>query len=326
MSFTKFPDIPMRCFVTGATGFIGSHLSRLLVETGEDVAILSRPSSNTWRLSDILSRIRVIPGDLANIRYSESQINDFHPDVVFHLGWHGVASRFRDDPEQITLNLNGSVELLRLAAAAGCKRWIGLGSQAEYGPHEGLLTENLPTRPVTTYGVAKLCVSLLSKRLCAAYDIEFCWLRLLAVYGPMDDPTHFIPHLILKLLARERPALSSGDPRWDYLYVDDAAQALWRTANQPRCTGTFILGSGQAHNVRRIAEKVRDLVDPALPLGFGEIPHRSDQPMHLQADIEAFRAATGWSPQTPIDEGLYAAVNWFRQNSDRYGSRSHLGL
>jgi len=308
----------MRCLVTGATGFVGAHLARLLVERGADVAILSRATSDTWRISDTLSRIRVIPGDLANIKNAGSQISDFRPDVVFHLGWYGVASRFRDDPKQITQNVSGSLELLQLAAAAGSKRWIGLGSQAEYGPHEGLLTEGVPTRPVTTYGVAKLCVSLLSERLCAAYDIEFCWLRLLAVYGPMDDPTHFIPQLILKLLATERPALSSGDQRWDYLYVDDAAQALWRAANQPRCTGAFILGSGQAHNVRRIAEKVRELVDPALPLGFGEVPYRSDQPMHLQADISAFQAVTGWTPGTPLDNGLKSTVSWFKDNQSRY--------
>ena len=309
----------MRCLVTGATGVLGSSLVRLLCHRGATVAALLRPKSDPWRLIDVLSMVEVITGDLNAIAESEAAIKRFRPDVVCHLGWYGVGSKYRDDPGQITRNVTGSLELLRIAAAAGCGRWVGLGSQAELGPHDGVLNDSLPARPTTAYGAAKLSVGLLGEHLCAAYGMSHCWLRLLAIYGPRDEPSHLIPYVTLALLGGQSPSLSPGVQRWDYLYVDDAAEAIWQAASQQNCSGTFFLGSGQAHTVRSIVEKVRDLIDAKSPLRFGVVPYRQDQSMLLQADIGAFQAATGWSPATSMSNGLRRTVAWFKRNRARYG-------
>jgi nucleoside-diphosphate-sugar epimerase len=309
----------MRCFVTGATGHIGSHLVRHLLERNVEVAALVRPrTSNLWRIEDILGRLHVIKGDLSHIDHSSTAIREFAPEIVIHLGWHGVSSGYRNDPAQITQNLYGSLKLLQLAHEGGCQKWVGLGSQAEYGPSNEVLTEDLPTRPVTTYGVVKLCLGLLSQKLCEAYGIGFAWLRLTASYGPMDDYHHMIPELILKLLRGQKPALTLGEQRWDYLYAEDAVEAIWQAAITPEARGIFNLGSGEAHTIRSITERVRDLIDPNLPLGFGEVPYRPDQVMHLQADISRLREATGWSPRVSLDEGLRRTVEWFMENRWRY--------
>ena len=309
----------MRCLVTGATGHIGSHLVRYLLEQGVEVAALVRPTtSNLWRIEDILYRLHIIKGDLSNIDHSSVAIQEFAPEIVIHLGWHGVTSGYRNDLAQVTQNLYGSLKLLELAHESGCQKWVGLGSQAEYGPYNSVLIEDLPTHPQTVYGVAKLCVGLLSGKLCEAYGISFTWLRLTAAYGPMDDPNHMIPELILKLLRGEKPSLTLGEQRWDYLYVEDAVEAIWRAAVTPEAQGIFNLGSGEAYTIRSIAERIRDLIDPALPLGFGEVPYRPDQVMHLQADISRLKQATGWAPQVKLDEGLRRTVEWFKENRWRY--------
>lgn len=305
----------MRCLVTGATGHIGSHLVRYLLERNVKVAALVRPTSNLWRIENILHRLYIIEGDLSDIDHSSAAIREFAPKVIFHLGWHGVSTRYRNDPAQVTQNLYGSLKLLELSQENGCQKWIGLGSQAEYGSSNRVLTEDLPTHPVTTYGVAKLCVGLLSEKLCQAYGIGFAWLRFTAAYGPMDDHNHMIPDLILKLLRGEKPSLTLGEQRWDYLYVEDAVEAIWRVAITPEAQGIFNLGSGEAHSIRSIVERIRDLIGPDLSLGFGEVPYRSDQIMHLQADISHLRQVTGWSPQVRLDEGLRRTVEWFREKS-----------
>lgn len=305
----------MRCLVTGATGHIGSHLVRYLLEQGIEVAALVRPTtSNLWRIEDIFHRLHIIKGDICNIDHSSAAIQEFAPEIVIHLGWHGVSSGYRNDPAQITQNLCGSLRLLELAHEGGCQKWIGLGSQAEYGPSNRVLTEDLPTHPVTTYGVAKLCLGLLSGKLCEAYGIGFTWLRLTAAYGPMDDEEHMIPQVILKLLRGEKPNLTLGEQRHDYLYVEDVATAIWKAASQLTAQGIFNLGSGEAYTIRSIAERIRDLIDPSLPLGFGEVPYRPDQVMHLQADISRLKQATGWAPQVSLDEGLRRTVEWFKEN------------
>jgi len=307
----------VRCLVTGATGHIGSHLVRYLLKRRVEVAALVRPAtSNLWRIKDMLLHLHVITGDLTAIDEAAPAIRDFAPDTVFHLGWYGVGNRYRDDPAQVTQNLHGSLKLLELAHEVSCKRWIGLGSQAEYGPYNSVLTEDMPTRAQTTYGVAKLCLGLLSQKLCQAYGIGFAWLRLTAAYGPMDDQEHMIPELILRLLRGEKPSLTLGEQRWDYLYVEDAVEAIWQAAITPEAQGIFNLGSGQAYTVKSIAEHIRDLIGPDLPLGFGEVPYGPDQIMHLQADISHLRQVTGWSPQVSLNEGLRRTVEWFRENQE----------
>ncbi len=304
----------MHYLVTGGTGFIGSHLIRLLLDRDLRVGVLIRPTSSLWRIQDCLDRLHVISGELATIDQVGPGIKAFAPDVIFHLGWHGVANRYRDDPSQVSQNLYGSLKLLEIAHESGCKCWVGLGSQAEYGPYEGVMNEELQPKPATLYGSVKLCLGQLSGKLCELYGIRFVWLRLLAAYGPMDDPTHMIPYVILSLLRGQRPALTGGSQRWDYLHVADAARAIRKTADSPDVRGVFNLCSGKAYSVRSIAERIRDLMGPGLPLGFGEIPYGPDQRMILEANGSRLQGATGWAPQVPLDEGLKATVDWYRNH------------
>jgi UDP-glucose 4-epimerase len=305
----------MRCLVTGATGFLGSHLVRLLVREGADVAILMRQSSNTWRIEDILPRLKVIHGDLSTIKQSDNAIRAFAPDVVFHLAWHGGNSyKYQNDPSQIFKNLYGSLELVQITKEAGSQRWVGLGTSVEYGKYEIPITESLRPMPNTLYGISKYCTCLAAQKLSQLYGIDFVWLRPFWIYGPYDDSLRMLPSVILALLRDEKPALTPGEQRWDYLYVEDAVEAIWRAAISPEAKGIFNLGSGEAHTIKSIVERIRDSIDTNLPLGFGEVPYRPDQIMHLQADISRLQQVTGWSPQVSLDEGLRRTVKWFREN------------
>jgi len=305
----------VRCLVTGATGFLGSHLTRLLLKKGNEVGVLIRLNSDTWRIGDILSGVRVIRGDIAAVSQVSDEIQSFKPDVVFHLAWHGGNSyKYQNDPSQIFKNLYGSLELVHLAKEAGSQRWVGLGTSVEYGKYEIPITENLRPMPDTLYGISKYCTCLSAEKLCQLYGIDFIWFRPFWLYGPYDDPLRMIPSVILALTRAEKPALTLGEQRWDYLYVEDAVEAIWRVATTPQTQGIFNLGSGEAHSIRSIVERIRDLIDPSLPLGFGEVPYRPDQVMHLQADISRLRQATGWSRQVSLDEGLQRTVEWYQEN------------
>jgi len=191
---------------------------------------------------------------------------------------------------------------------------VGLGSQAEYGLASGILHEDLPTQPVTLYGAAKLSAGLLTRQLCRLAGTRYIWLRLLATYGPQDDAQHLIPKVIQQLLHRQQPALTAGEQRWDYLFVEDAAEALCRVAFTPQVDGVFNLGSGEAHQVRKIVERIRDQIDPRLPLNLGALPYRPDQVMHLQTQIDRLRTATGWQPRTALADGLTKTVDWYRSH------------
>jgi nucleoside-diphosphate-sugar epimerase len=306
----------MRAFVTGATGFLGSFLTRHLVEAGVQVTILRRPGSDPWRIAPLLSTVTDLQGSLLDLDPLEPVLRKSHPDVVFHLAWQGVANHERNDEAQIDHNLASGLALFRLAGRLGCRAWVGLGSQAEYGPQNKVLAEDAPTRPMTLYGAAKLAAYHLLGALARQSRTRFVWVRVFSAYGPGDHSHWMIPSLIQQLLEGKRPALTAGEQRWDFIHAQDVADALWRLGSCPAAEGVFNLGSGQAPTLRSTIETIRDLVHPGLPLGFGEIAYRPDQVMHLQADIGKLSNTTGWRPRISLCKGLSQTVAWYRERAN----------
>ena len=306
----------MRVTVTGAGGFIGAHVVRALLGRGHDVTAMVRPGGDPWRLADVRSRIALVGADLADTGAAERVLGAAAPEVVCDLAWHGVGNRLHDDPAQLTANLQVHLDWVAAGAKVGCRRWIAFGSQAEYGPQPARIDEGCAPRPTTLYGTVKLCTGLLAHALARRAGMELAWLRLFSTYGPMDHPGWLIPSVILTLLRGARPDLTPGTQKWDYLYVEDVGGAVADAVAAASLDGPLNLGSGRAVAVRTIVEAVRDLIDPALPLGFGALPFRPNQIMHLEADVERFAGATGWRPVVPLAEGLRRTVEWFREHPE----------
>ncbi len=298
----------MRCLVTGAAGFLGSHLLARLLENGDTVTALLRPTSNPWRIQQLLPQVEVIHCDLADTANIGERLKAARPEVVYHLAWVGGSSgRHQNDLTQIEDNLPASVALLRKAAEAGARRWIGCGSAAEYGLVDGPVSEAAVPHPHTLYGITKYALCLMTAKMCALLGLEYLWARPFAVYGPQDNPRGLIAFATQTLLRGERPSLTAGEQLWDYLFVEDAARALVRLASAP-VDGIFNIASGEADSLRSLVERIRDLIDPALPLGFGEIAYPPDQLMRLQADVSKLRRLANWAPQVSLNEGLRRVI------------------
>jgi nucleoside-diphosphate-sugar epimerase/ferredoxin-NADP reductase len=298
-----------RCLITGATGFIGSSLVSLLLGKGCQLAVLLRPSSNPWRIQQHLPSLHIIQADLSETFMLNSAIRDFQPDALIHAGWQGVSKMYRDDLSQFQ-NMDNSLHLFDSCIDSGCELLIGIGSQAEYGETGSILVEDMPANPDTAYGRAKLDTGLQGLKKCSAQGVRYAWLRLTAAYGPMDDPSHLIPQVITTLLGGKTPPLTTGRQRWDYLYIDDIAAAVWAVMQNVQGQGIFNLSSGEAVLVRRICQMIRDDIDPGLSLGFGQLPYPAGSRMVLQARNRLLRRATGWKPRVSLADGLQKTIEW----------------
>lgn len=285
------------------------------------MAVLFRPESDPWRIADVQDRVEVISGRLSEPAGLTGPLKAFQPDVVYHLGWFGSGPADRDDPRQLIENVANSLALVELAAHAGATTWIGLGSQAEYGPTASVLDESTPTRPVTAYGTAKLSAGRVTQHLCAMRSIRQVWLRLVTAYGPADQPSYLIPQVILRFLSGGRPALTEGSQPGDFLHVSDACSAIRAAGLTESCAGTYVLASGDHRPVREVALTIRDMIDPRLEIGFGEVVP-TVPPVGLRGDPRALKLVTGWSPKVSLEAGLAGCVEWYRQNLSRYSKEN----
>lgn len=289
--------------VTGASGFIGAATVKELLARNHNVAALVRCDSNSYRLDhcDGLKKITYL-------QFCDSktvvELMAFEPDVFIHCGWRGVSGKDRNEPFQLRDNLQMSLQSVELAAAAGCYKWIGLGSQAEYGNQNQRLDETSATLPTTLYGKAKLATGIACLALAETLGISAAWLRVFSTYGPGDAPNWLLQYALREFEAGRSPRLTTCTQLWDYLHVSDAARAISSAAESKGAVGTFNLGSGTARSLRYWVDLLRESIGSKIEPEYGIIPFRPDQVMHLEADISRITAKTGWKPMMSPEEGI----------------------
>lgn len=291
----------MRIFVTGSTGFVGRALVPRLRAHGHELRLMQRknPSGDPDVFFHDLSQIA------ANPRALEHELRAFQPEAVIHLAWGWATNTHRDDPVHYLENLRATQALVDiLADRLPDARFIGVGSQAEYGVLNRPLTPETLCQPRNAYGKAK---KLAGDYALARLGAHACWLRLLTAYGHGDDPNKFLPYLTRCLQDGIVPSTSPGEQSWDWLFVDDAADAIALTAER-NVSGLHVLASGEMCTFREIALKLQTIAKsrgfPAPTPNFGGRGYNPSELFYLGGDASSLRRASGWNPKTPLNEGL----------------------
>lgn len=298
-----------RILVTGAGGFVGAAVVKAAVAAGHEVVALVR--NDRSRLAAIADRISIQRVDLADSAAVAPLLNSAKPRIVIHSAWEGVGGALRGGDIQLE-NVRTTVALADAAIAAGARKFVGIGSQAEYGRYDRKIVETDLPQPTMLYGAAKLAAYHLAAQRCREAGVTFAWLRLFSVYGPGDNANWLIPSTAASLVRGKAPRFTAGTQKWDYLHINDVARGVLAAATTDGAHGVFNLSSGEPVPVRTIVEMLRDLAAPGLQLTFGEIPFGPDQIMHLEGDNKRLRAVAGWRVQTPLGEGLREVVEEMR--------------
>jgi len=293
--------------LTGATGFIGAAVRQELLRRNVRPLVLLRPDSDPARRTALDPQL-AFPSAAFDAPELVARLTPHRPDVLIHCAWRGVGGADRNASFQLEENLPLTLATVRLAAATGCRHWIGLGSQAEYGNPNQIVTEEALTRPTTAYGEAKLAAGREALALCTRLGLTGSWLRVFSTYGPGDHPRWLIPHVIRELLQGRAPQVTRCEQRWDYLFVTDAARAIADVARN-RSAGVYNLGSGEAPVLRDTLELIRQECGASVSPAYGAVPYRDDQVLHLQADLRKLTSATGWTPSVSLADGIRATVD-----------------
>jgi nucleoside-diphosphate-sugar epimerase len=295
-----------RIFITGAGGFVGAATTRAALAGGHEVHALTR-QSGAARLAGLNGKLHRHVADLSDGKAIANLLATIKPDIVIHSAWEGVGGASRAGDIQFD-NIRTTLLLADAAIAAGVGKFVGIGSQAEYGRFDRRITEDDLPQPTMLYGAAKLSACHLARQRTREAGVGFAWLRLFSVFGPGDNPNWLIPSVAASLVQGVAPRCTLGTQKWDYLHIDDVAMGTLAAAVTDRATGIFNLSSGAPVAVRAIIERLRDLAAPGLELSFGDVPFGPDQIMHLEGDNSRLQEATSWKPAVDTLEGLADVV------------------
>jgi nucleoside-diphosphate-sugar epimerase len=291
--------------VTGATGCVGSAVVRRALAHGINVTCILHQGSK--RLSNLPNdeRLKIVECNLSNYHSMEF---DGKYDAFIHLAWDKTFGASRDDAEVQARNIQYTLDAVQLAHRCGCSVFVGAGSQAEYGVQSVDLTPELPVKPESGYGIAKYAAGKLSAMLCKSLGIRQCWVRILSVYGPNDGENSLISYLIREFKAGNSPQLTKCEQMWDYLYADDAADAILAVARKGIDGKAYPLGFGKGRKLSAYVEDIKSVINPSIEVLFGARDYYPHQPMHLVADISELIKDTEWVPIYSFNEGIKKCV------------------
>jgi nucleoside-diphosphate-sugar epimerase len=291
-----------RVLVTGASGFIGSHLCSRLLEGGAEVHAVSRVSRASSGTG-----IRWLQADVEDLDTARQVVAAVKADVVFHLGGmaNGGAELRLVVPTFRSLAMT-AVNMLTAVAETGCQRILLVGSLDEP------MDESIEVRPRTPYGAAKLVSSAYARLFHEAFGVPAAIVRPYMAYGPGQPEWKVIPYIIGSLLKGERPRLNNANRGLDWIYITDTIDGFIRAACVPGLEGATIeLGSGTATRIGDIATRLAAMVAPGLmPL---EVGSRSSAAPPCVANIAETSTRIGWAPITPLEEGLSLTLNWYAE-------------
>ncbi len=298
--------------ITGPTGALGQALCRCLLSRGIRVYPVCRSDSPRTKMLPHHPGLQIIPCEIGRLGMLPEILTDRKIDAFFHLAWAGNDGNNRNNMDFQAANIRYALDASRAAKELKCQVFVGAGSQAEYGRTDRALAPDTPCFPENGYGMAKLCAGQMTRVECIRLGIDHIWPRFLSIYGPYEQLSSMTISTILKLLRGEIPAMTAGEQMWDYLYADDAAEALYRMAAYGKNGAVYTVGTGKTRRLREYVEILRDTVDPSLSVDFGAIPYSVNQVMHLEADISLLTSDTGFIPKTDFREGIQKTVDWVR--------------
>jgi len=298
-----------KVIITGATGAIGIALVQQLIEESVYVTVVCHRGSNRAKRIPKSHYVDVIECDLEEIPKIQDMVSDRY-DVMYHLAWANTFGEGRNDIYSQMRNIQYTLDAVETAAHLGCRKFIGTGSQAEYGRYEGKLTGSTATFPENGYGIAKLCAGQLSRIRCGQLGMEHVWTRILSVYGPCDGSGTMISSVISQMLQGKKASCTLGEQMWDYLYCEDAARALFLLGESGKDQKIYCVGSGAADRLANYIRIIGEQTDPQVPLGIGQVPYGENKVMYLCADIRQLQEDTGFRPRFSFEEGIRKTVEW----------------
>ena len=308
-----------KILITGSTGFIGANLARKFLKIGAEVYILTRITSDKWRIKDILKDVNEYCVDLLDYEKLASIILDIKPEIIFHTAIYGGYPFQKDIKKIIESNFIGTVNLVNACQKVDFELFVNTGSSSEYGLKSKPMIEGDMLEPVNDYGVSKAAATLYCQAVARREKVPIVTLRLFSPYGYYEEPTRLIPAVIMACLRGENPKVTSPNYVRDFIFVEDAIDAYIRVIETSDISGEiFNIGYGKEHSVGEVVDEIIKLTGSKVKPEWGNAPKWSNEPNNWQVDIFKAKDVLKWEPKHRLEKGLAKSVKWFRENVALY--------
>jgi len=314
-----------RVLVTGAGGFIGSHVTERLVGAGAPVRALLRYTSNASRGwlegSTAGDSVEAFFGDVCDRDVLARAMRGV--DVVFHLAaLIGIPYSYEAPASYVRTNIEGTLAVLQAAAAAGVRRVVHTSTSEVYGtPHGVPIPEDHPLQPQSPYAASKAAADLIAAAFHKSFGLEVATIRPFNTYGPRQSLRAVIPTIISQALSGPAIKLGHVAPTRDFTFVSDTVDAFIAMGTAEKVDGLVVnVGSGKEISIGALAELIQSITRTSWPVVSEDVRARppASEVDRLCADASRARTLLGWAPQHVLRDGLARTVEWIVEHRDRY--------
>ncbi len=319
-----------KILITGADGFIGSHLTEILVKQGADAKALSQYNSfNYWGWledTECLHDIEILIGDVRDPHYCKKITKNV--DVVFHLAaLIAIPYSYIAPDSYVETNVKGTLNICQAALDNGCERVVHTSTSEVYGTAQYVpIDENHPLQPQSPYSASKIAADAMAKSFFHAFNLPVTIARPFNTYGPRQSTRAVIPTIITQIAKGEKQ-IQLGDlmPTRDFTYVEDICRGFISLAECKRTIGeTVNIGSNFEVSIGEVVDIIREIMssDTEIITDTPRLRPPKSEVFRLWCDNTKIRQLTGFAPQYTLREGLEKTIAWFTdpENLKRFKS------
>jgi len=321
-----------RVGITGAGGFIGSHLVEALVRAGADArALVHYNSRSDWGSLDTIDiklrdQVEVVAGDLRDCDAVRHFVAGCR--AVFHLGAQvGIPYSYESPRDVIQTNVQGTLNVLEAARAGGVERLVHTSTSEVYGTARYRpIDEAHPLQGQSPYAASKIGADKLVESYYLSFGVPVVTVRPFNTYGPRQSQRAVIPTIIAQALVGQEIRLGSLEPRRDFNFVADTVRGFLLAGQVPRVEGAVInLGTGLPTSVGEIAKAILNLLGSSIPIvaDVTRVRPPASEVMWLEANASRATDMLGWRPLVGIADGLQQTISWMRNHLARYRSAGY---
>lgn len=298
----------MKAVVTGCNGFVGRALVKKLISENYVVFGIDIPQSfsSQTRTDNFIP----CPMDIKDIASLSENKDVLGSDVFFHFAWRGSAGPLRMDEKVQTENALLAAECLKFAAKIKIKRFVFAGTIMEFETHEAIYAQETKPALPYIYGAGKVLAHNICKPLANSLGIDLVWAYITNAYGVGELSPRLINSTMKKIYLKEPLEFTSGTQSYDFIYVDDVAEAFYLLGEKGKANKGYVIGSGEATQLKKFLKCLIDVLDPNAKYIFGNVPFTGvDLPLETFSTKE-IKKDCGFAPKVTFEEGVKKTYEW----------------